>query len=453
MENVSFDFTSIQPKQKQALKLSLSTPVLFYGGAKGGGKSWLVRCREIARRLKYPNTQGLIVRRTYPELRANHIVKMFQEYPILQEWYNKSEKTIYFPNGSTTEFSYLKNTDDVYTYQGREYQDISVDEITQHEEEVFKTLRSSLRTSDGGIKPSVFLTGNPGGIGHAWVKRIFVDKKFREKENPADFAFIQAFVSDNTALMQADPEYIKRLEDLPEHLRKAYLEGDWNIFAGQAFSELQRSVHIIQPFELPPTTKYFASYDHGYNHPFSFIVFAVVPEGTIYVTKHFTGRLIPTSKIADGIRQYASPMPIYAGHDVFYPGRGGGKSVSDEFEEFGISGKTGYPIYRAKVDRKQGVSTVHRYLNPKNYPDNKPRVFFFSNCLDVYDTVASMQIDEHDPEDVLKMDAVDGEGGDDAYDSFRYGLMSWFTPPENTKNKPDQFAGQTILDSLLEDDL
>lgn len=378
---------------------------------------------------------------------------MFQEYPILQKWYNKSEKTIYYPNGSTTEFSYLKNTDDVYTYQGREYQDISVDEITQHEEEVFKTLRSSLRTSDGGIKPSVFLTGNPGGIGHQWVKRIFVDKKYREKENPTDFAFIQAFVSDNTALMKADPEYIKRLEDLPEHLRKAYLEGDWNIFAGQAFSELQRSIHIVQPFELPPHTKYFASYDHGYNHPFSFIVYAVVPEGTIYVIKHYSSRLLPTSKIADGMREYApGGLDIFAGHDLWYPGRGGGKSVFNEFDEFGINSKNGYNFIRAKIDRKSGVATLHRYLNPNNYPDNKPRVFFFANTLDVFDCVASMQIDEKDPEDVLKMNAIEGENGDDAFDSFRYGLMSWFSPIPKPEVKPDQFSGQNVLDQFLEED-
>lgn len=451
---ISFDFTSIQPKQKEALKKSLDTPVLFYGGAKGGGKSWLVRCREIARRLKYPNTQGLIVRRTYPELRANHILKMFQEYPIIKDWYNKADKVIYYPNGSTTEFSYLKNTDDVYTYQGREYQDISVDEITQHEEEVFKTLRSSLRTSVGGIKPTVFLTGNPGGIGHQWVKRLFVDKIYREGENPTDFDFVQAFVSDNQALMAADPEYIKRLEDLPEHLKKAYLEGDWNIFAGQAFSELQRSIHIINPIELPTGTRYFASFDPGYNHPFSFIIWAVVPEGTVYVIKHYTSRLKTTREIAQGIREYTNNkgLEIYSGHDLWYPGRGGGISQVEEFIEQGISPKHGYYFIRAKTDRKQRVFQCHKWLNPRNYPDKLPRVFFFSNCADVFDAVAQMQINPKDPEDVVKVDADDeGYGGDDAYDSFGYGLMSRAFPGSVDTAPPDQFSGQSVLNSLLED--
>ena len=147
MESGELELTiTLQPKQKEAFIRSGVVPVLFYGGSKGSGKSYLIRARELYNRLKYPNTKGLIVRKTYPELLSNHIRKFFEEYPITRQWYNKSEKAIYYPNGSITEFSYLKNTDDVYTYQGREYENISIDEITQHEEITFKILRSSLRT-------------------------------------------------------------------------------------------------------------------------------------------------------------------------------------------------------------------------------------------------------------------------------------------------------------------
>ena len=124
--------------------------------------------------MTYPQTKGLIVRKTYPELLANHIRPFFIEYPMVRDWYNKAEKTIYWPNGSTTEFSYLKNTDDVYTYQGREYEDESTEEITQHEEEVFKILRSSCRTTNDDFKSrggilTVLLTGNPGRL-EVWPK-------------------------------------------------------------------------------------------------------------------------------------------------------------------------------------------------------------------------------------------------------------------------------------------
>jgi phage terminase large subunit len=449
VSNTSFRFDNqVQPKQLEALKVSKVTPVLFYGGAKGGGKSYLTRFREVRRRLRYPNTKGLIVRRTYPELLSNHIRKFFEEYPETRGWYNKSEKILNYPNGSTTEFSYLKNTDDVFTYQGREYEDISVDEITQHEEQTFKILRTSLRTTNASIQPRMLLTGNPGGIGHAWVKRLFIDKSFRAGEMPDDYAFIQAFVSDNTALLKADPDYVRRLEDLPEHLRKAYLEGDWNIFAGQAFPELSPQTHIVQPFALPPGTKYFFSFDPGYNHPYCFIVFALVPEGTLYVTNVITGRLQMTMEIAEKIKSLNLKGEIYSGQDLWYPGRGGGKSLLDEFSEYGINAQNGFYWIRAKTDRVRGVQAVRKYVNPKGYPDGKPRVFFFSNTQTVYDCVASMQIDPKNPEDVVKVDALDGDGGDDAYDAFRYGVISRVFPNSPADVEPEVFSGDWVLQTL-----
>jgi len=446
---------TLQKKQREALNTSSVTPITFYGGAKGGGKSHLIRARQVLRRLKHPNTKGLIVRKTYPELLANHIRPFFKEYPETREWYNKAEKTIYYPNGSTTEFSYLRSTDDVYTYQGREYEDIDVDEVTQHEWEVITVLRSSNRTTNKDIKPTMLLTGNPGGIGHQEVKRIFIDRDFRDGEKPDDYAFIQAFVQDNEALIDADPDYIDRLRSLPPHLVKAYLEGDWNIFAGQAFGELQRSVHVIDPIKLPPNTRYFASYDPGYNHPFSFILFAVVPEGTVYVVKTISDRLKTTREIAMMLKEIKPPgeLQIYSGLDLWYPGRGGGASQMEEFTQQGIGSASGYLWIKAKTDRKSGVKQIHKYINPKNYPDDKPRCYFFKNCLNIYDSIASMQINPKDPEDVVKVDANEsGVGGDDDYDSFRYGLMSRAYPNDVVKSKVGQYSGQSILDELMQED-
>jgi len=430
---IKFSFSSLQEKQRVALKKSLTTPVLFYGGAKGGGKSHLIRVREIARRLKYPNTRGLIVRKTYPELLSNHIRKSFQEYPVLKEWYNKAEKVINYPNGSITEFSYLKSTDDVYTYQGREYEDISIDEVTQHEEETFKVLRTSLRTTRKDIKPTMLLTGNPGGVGHSWVKRIFIDRQFRPGENPEDFDFVQAFVQDNPALLDADPEYVKRLEDLPEHLKKAYLEGDWNIFAGLAFPELSYHTHLIDPFTLPPETKYYAGFDPGYTHPYGFVLLGVVPEGTAYVVGYLSKSQQLTREIKDQLTELLTGKTLYihSGHDLWYPGRGGGASQFEEFVKLGMNN-----FIKAKIDRKSGVRQIRKYINPRNYPDGKPRLFFFRNCVEVFNNVASMQLDPKDPEDVLKVDADDyGMNGDDLYDAFRYALMSRVFPPEKTEKK------------------
>lgn len=440
----TIEFTNtLQPKQREALIASKTTPVMFYGGAKGGGKSYLVRFKEIRRRLKYPNTKGLIVRRTYPELLSNHIRKFFEEYPETFKWFNKSEKVIHYPNGSITELSYLSSAMDVYTYQGREYEDISIDEITQHEEQTFKILRTSLRTTKPEIEPRMFLTGNPGGIGHNWVKRIFINEQYQGDEIPEDFGFLQAKVYDNKILMDSDPKYVERLQGSPEHLRKAYLDGDWNIFAGQAFAEMSYEHHVVEPFELPKETRYIAGYDHGYNHPFSFVIAGIVPDGTVYITQHYTDRLKNTIEIAEGIKEHlrGRKIPIYAGHDLWYPGRGGGASVYEQFRELGIT-----TFQRAKIDRGQGVAQIRKYITYRNSPDKKPLLFFFKTdtVLKVFDTTAGMQFDDKKPEDVMKMDADEnGYGGDDAYDSLRYLLMSRATPgklPDPPSPKKNTFS-------------
>lgn len=427
---------ALQPKQKEAIRNSQIYPVEFFGGAKGGGKSYAIRAREIIRRLKYPNSRGLIVRKSYPELLSNHIRMFFKDYPETVNWYTKAEKTIYWPNGSTTEFSYLQHTDDVYTYQGREYDDISVDEVTQHEYEVIKILRSSLRTTNPKIKPRMFLTGNPGGAGHSEIKRLFVDRQFRADENPSDYHFTQAFVADNKALTNADPEYVKRLQDLPIHLRKAYLEGDWNIFAGQAFDQLTRAIHLIEPVELPEPVEIFGGYDYGYDHPFSFTAFTRTLEKKTYLTKYLTDRHKEPIEQARMIRELMDKrhMTIYASPDVWaYKGI----KIVEELRK-------GYPEaswVKANDNRVQGVALVRKMLAFQHTPDHTPDLYFFKNTAEVFDQLSAMLYDPKKPEDVVKMDAdSEGHGGDDLYDALRYGLNSreypraiTTAPKKNTK--------------------
>lgn len=429
----------LQNKQREAFVKSMTTPVLFYGGAKGGGKSYLVRAKEIARRMKFKGTRGLIIRKTLPELRSNHITKLFEEYPATRDWFNKTEKILYYPNGSSTEFSYLQSTDDVYTYQGREYEDISIDEITQHEEQVFKILRSSLRTTKKNVKPTMLLTGNPGGVGHGWVKRLFIERQFRAEENESDYLFVQAKVHDNRALLDADPDYVKRLYDLPDHLRRAYLDGDWNIFAGMAFDQLSHATHIVDPFELPKGTRYFAGYDHGYNHPFSLVVCAIVPDGTVYVVDHYTSRLKDVAEISKGVLEHVGDrhIQIFAGPDIWSRGRDGGPSIYDQFLTNGLRGRVA--LIQAHDDRIQGVAEMRKYINYRNTKSGTPRLYFFKNTIDVFNTVSGMQFDGRRPEDVLKIDADDeGQGGDDSYDALRYALMGRVYAPISSQQTPEK---------------
>ncbi|MCR4330253.1 MAG: phage terminase large subunit [Candidatus Roizmanbacteria bacterium] len=422
---------TLQPKQREALKASDIYPIVFMGGAKGGGKSYAIRAREIIRRLKYKNTHGLIVRKTYPELLANHIRKFFSEYPQTFEWYKKAEKTIYYPNGSTTEFSYLQHTDDVYTYQGREYDDISVDEVTQHEYEVIKILRSSLRTTNPLIKPRMFLTGNPGGIGHDEVKRVFIDREFLDDENPNDFHFVQAFVSDNQALMAADSEYAERLKDLPERLRKAYLEGNWEIAEDKAFKIFSRLKHIIKPVIPDKQFAVILSMDWGFSDKSKFAAYLTAVMPVIYQGQTFNRTI--TFKEWSGNEK--SP---YEWAEIIY----------NDCKELGIRPNKGYPdsamldrqsdgskaigylmeerwkqlnggvnwlsLTRSAKNRVTRIATTHNWLSIA--PDDLPYSLFTENCP--YITTSLPKLRWHE----TKLDDI-AEGDDHGWDGWSYGLL------------------------------
>ena len=451
---------TLQPKQSEALDKSFITPVLFYGGAKGGGKSYLVRAREVYRRLKYPNTKGLIIRKTYPELLSNHIREMFKEYPMTVDWYKAGEKAIYWPNGSITEFSYLGSTMDVYNYQGREYEDISIDEITQHEETVFKILRSSNRTSNkeftkAGGEVSMLLTGNPGGIGHGWAKRLFIDELYTENENPDDFGFVQAKVWDNHALMDADPKYIKRLRDLPKDLQRAYLEGDWDVFAGQVFNEWRRELHVCNPVTPRKTYPHFLWIDWGYsgneNHEGSFacLAGALVSEkyrgidfNRIIVYKEWYGKYKHPKEWAEQIFKEAPVKDINSGvadSAMFNNQTDGSKPIAKLMEETWNELNKRYwitlkPGTRNRIGR---VATLHNWLSIA--PDGLPYMLITESCPHLIRTLPLLVYDAHKVED------VDTTNEDHLYDALTYGLsdvkfvgtkLGAMSPPEKKKYLP-----------------
>lgn len=437
---------TLQPKQREAIKTSESVENTLFGGAKGGGKSHSVRAKELKRRLEYPGTHGVIIRKTYDELRANHINKMFTEYPGIHKWYNKAEKTIYYPNGSTTNFKYLARTEDVFNFQGLEYEDISLDEATQHDELVYKTLGSSLRTTNPDIKPSFFLTGNPGGPGHQWVKRIFIDKVFKPDENPEDYAFVKSRVFDNQALMENDPSYLKRLQALPERLRRAYLDGDWTIFAGLGFDELD-SIHIVKPFRLPDNTRYLSGYDYGFTHPFAWVLLAITPDGKIYVVDYIRknklrpdeqGQMIKEKLEARGI----SHIYIHSGTDI-WSDKGSRDTIYEQLQKAVGEFAT---FVRAHTNREAGVAEIRNQLAWMNTKSGEPALRFFETTTEVFDNVRSMQVDSKKPEDVIKTNAdEDGNGGDDLYDAFRYAVMARLYPNNPKSQKVEKNSGEELM--------
>jgi len=432
---------ALQPKQKAFLRAIERTPITFYGGAKGGGKSKGLQLIMLLRRFEKAGSAGAIFRRTYPELEGNHIRPLFQSFPALREYYNESKKLLTFPNGSTLQFCHCKNETDVDLYQGREFHDLAIDEAGQWTEPMFRKLLGSNRSSHRGIHARAMLTGNPGGIGHGWLKRLFIERRFNELERARDYAFIQALVDDNNALLENDPDYVYRLESEPnEALRKAYRYGDWNIFAGQYFKEITKETHFIKAFQIPAHWNRFGAYDYGYNHPAAFGWFANDEDGNTYLYREFIKAGVRVDQFAQHLNRFpdtASLYPIVAGHDCWTQ-----KStlrddkqpptVAEEFLSHGIQ------LSRAVIDRMQGAAQLRSYLAWQNKPPkNKPRFYIFDTCPVAFDSISRMVHDPDRAEDVLKVDASDGDphSGDDAYDMVRYGLMSRpvLTDPVGTK--------------------
>lgn len=272
----------LQPKQLQFWELAeySRATVLGVGGSRGGAKSWCVRNLIIYRRWKYPQTNGLIFRRTAPELKKNHIDPILIEHPYLIPWFNKKDNVITFPNKSVIEFFYAEFESDLKRHQGLEYADVFVDEGTHLTEDEHKFLRMSNRcTRNENILPKYFISTNPGGPGHDFIKRIFVDKKYKEDEDPDDYAFIQARGWDNVEWVRnylkfagisvhdyyhkwtdeqrlncfiKNSAYGKVLNSLDDDQRRAYLYGDWDVFAGMFFQSFRHDLHVVPDVPLSP---------------------------------------------------------------------------------------------------------------------------------------------------------------------------------------------------------
>lgn len=204
----------------------------------GGGKSWAVRTKAKLLAVTYPGIKILIVRNTYKELINNHIDPLRGELPKGMARYNNTEKIFRFINGSTINFGYCNNDKDLNQYQGAEYDVIFIDEATQLDEVWLKKITACLRGVNNFSQKNL-LYNESGRRSHAYIKRLFITRQYKEGERPEDYKFIQSLVSDNQKLLREQPDYLKQLEALPPKLRKAWLYGDWDIFEGQFLRSLE----------------------------------------------------------------------------------------------------------------------------------------------------------------------------------------------------------------------
>lgn len=220
---------------------------------RGGGKSWAVVRKAAGGAWQYPGIQILLVRREFDEMENTLIGPLLRLFPPGTASYNRTNRVLTLCNGSGVKFGNLPGYGASVEgkYQGQSYDWLFLDEATNFTEEEFRGLAACVRGVNS-IPKRVYLTCNPGGVGHAWVKRLFLDRQFRAGEDPADYCFIPATVDDNRDLMEANPDYVKQLELLPEDKRRAHRYGDWDALAGAYFSEFDREIHVCAPFLLPP---------------------------------------------------------------------------------------------------------------------------------------------------------------------------------------------------------
>ena len=388
---------------------------IAYGGARGGGKSWAMRAKFILLAANYPGLQLLLLRRTLPELRENHILPMLATLgnSVL---YSASQREFVFPNGSRIRLGSCEHEKDVSQYQGQEYDVIGMEEatgFTEGQRDFITTCNRSVRT---GFSPRLYYTCNPGGVGHAWVKRLFIDREYRGSERPEDYVFIPARVFDNPVLMRADPAYIRILQNLPEHLRRAHLEGDWDALAGQYFSEFRRERHVIRPFALSPGWRRFRSMDWGYKDPCCVLWHCVLPEGRVLTYRELYIRETLARDVAAKILESSGAETIaytVASPDMWQK-RGHtdieGESLAETFALNGV------PLLKADAARVIGWQRCRAFL--ADAADGRPSWQAFQTCANLIRTLPLAVHDEHAPED------ISDHCEDHALEAWRYGLMS-----------------------------
>lgn len=430
------------PNEKQLLFFRDRHRYVAFGGARGGGKSWAVRVKAALLAVRWPGITVLIVRRTYPELRSNHIEPIQKLLPKELARYHDGRKEHVFINGSVIRYRYCDGEKDMARYQGTEADVIFIDEATQFDEKVFRMFAACLRGVNGFPK-RMYLTCNPGGRGHAWVKRLFVDRRFQPGEDPEEYSFIRALVSDNRALMREQPQYVRQLETLPPKLREAWLYGRWDIFDGQFFEEFtdrvnaeRRFTHVIEPFVPPRSWKRFRSFDFGYARPFSFGWWAMDPDGRLYRILELYGcterpdegvkwsvdRIFAEARRIEDEHPYLRGLPIEGVADPAIWESSRGPSIAD------IAAR--HAIYFRRGDNKRipGWMQMHRRLafDAEGYP----MLYVFSTCKAFIRTVPALVYSTSRPED------LDTTQEDHVADETRYLCMMDPLPPTDEPARP-----------------
>lgn len=394
-----------------------------FGGARGPGKSHgLFAQVALDDCQRFDDLKVLYLRKVQKNAREQFEDLRRGVLRYCPHEYKRQEGIIHFGNGSRILIGHFKNESDIDSYLGLEYDIIVIEEATTLTISKYKTLRDSNRTSKQGFRPRIYCSTNPGGVGHAWFKDRFIRPARDKKEQDTRFVF--ATVDDNAFL---DADYTKKLEENTGWKLKAYRYGDWDIAAGQFFTNFRHDIHVIKPFAVPAHWTTWGALDYGFNHPTVALPFAK-NDGITYIIGEYGERKRLPAAHAPAIKQLFTHVgaPVeklasfVAGPDAF-ANRGSetGKTIADQYRELGIN------LRPANNDRISGAGHFLSLLGDyEQKPVIEPKLFIFNTCVRLIEQLPELQHDPHRPEDVLKVDIdEDGNGGDDYYDTGRYGLM------------------------------
>ncbi len=423
--------------------MTASEDEILFGGAAGGGKSYGQLADALWYALRYPGSRQLLLRRTLPELENSLIRTALAMYPGALYHYISSKHTGVFANGSLLDFGYCDSERDVYRYQSAEYDVIRFDELTHFTESMYLYLMSRLR----GATPyprQMKSTTNPGGLGHDWVKRRFVEPAPPDtpiSDPLGSRRFIPARVQDNRFLMAGDPNYVNRLQRLPEQERRALLEGDWDLCEGRFFSAWDRQQHVCEPFAIPDHWRRFFAMDYGLDMLAGLFI-AEDEQGFFYVYQEVYESGLIVSRAAEKILAASSgECPNYAPPDLWSRQKDSGRSIADLFRQSGV------PLTRVSAARAAGWAVLQEWLLPRPDRDGnlRPRLKIFSTCRNLIRCLPMLQWDSSTLGDCR----TEPHELTHAPDALRYFAMGHPGAAHQTKKQPPHFLGSNRKEIII----
>ena len=407
-----------------------------YGGARGGGKShWLLAQMAADDAQRVPGLKCLLLRKVgkanlehFEDLRR----KLFGRLP---HEFSAFRGVLTFANGSRIIAGHFQNEKDIDAYLGLEYDVIGIEEATTLTARKYQDITTCCRTSKPNWRPRIYSTTNPGGVGHAWYRKRFVAPMLAGREG--ETRFIAARVTDNR---WNNPEYVRVLENLTGWQRRAWLDGDWDIAAGQYFTMLRREVHVVEDFDDTRAREWFCALDYGFAHYTVALLGCTDGDGNLFVVDEHAERLWLPQRHAAAIKALVGRQRVaesrwgmahsqappdtralelgdlkrfVAGADVFSR-QSDGTTIAAQYARHGIT------LRCANTDRINGWAEILTRFGDVE-AGIRPTLFIHKRCGRLIETLPALQHDPNRPEDVLKVDAdEEGVGGDDCADALRY---------------------------------